>query len=63
MIPNNGKKSVVRKTSRNETVKLTVLADGRKLPMYMIQNHNTMLRDKIPPQNHCQMPTSSSNDQ
>jgi len=25
---------------------LTVLADDRKLPLYMIQNHKTMLKEK-----------------
>jgi len=31
------------------SVMLTVLADDRKLPLYIIKNRNTMLKKKIPP--------------
>jgi hypothetical protein len=66
MIPTNGKESVVKKNQVMEQVKYChadSITDDRKLPLHMIQNHNTMLKKKIPPPNHSQMPTCSSYDQ
>jgi hypothetical protein len=51
-VDDKGVKSVLIKTSGNEkmrvTVMLTVLADGMKLPPYVILNRKTMPKEQLP---------------